>query len=100
MLPLAKTLEVAVIGGAADLCAQSALGGSGAVNASETVVTPLAGIRAEIGAANVIYALGSYGTGSLPVMPSCCSASRLPPLEHLHGAVAILPVTGNHSRVG
>lgn len=67
-LPLGKTSKVAVIGGAADRYAQSAIGGSGAVNASEPLVTPLAGIQAALGADNVTYSLGSYGAGLPPLM--------------------------------
>jgi beta-glucosidase len=69
-LPLAKTLKVAVVGGAADSAAQSAIGGSGVVIASDPVVTPLAGIQAAIGADNVTYSLGTYGPGALPLMTS------------------------------
>jgi beta-glucosidase len=70
VLPLGKSLKVAVIGGAADAYAQSAVGGSGVVNASEPVVTPLSGIQTEIGADNVTYMLGSYGTGLPPSLTS------------------------------
>jgi beta-glucosidase len=69
-LPLAKSLKVAVIGGAADAYAQSTIGGSGAVAASEAVVTPLIGIQAAMGADNVAYSLGSYGAGLPPLMTS------------------------------
>ena len=68
LLPLAKNTKVAVIGPAADAFPQSTIAGSGAVNPSTKVTTPLAGIRAAIGDAKVNYAQGSVGTGSLPLL--------------------------------
>jgi beta-glucosidase len=59
VLPIAKTAKVAVIGSGADAGAQTAIGGSGKVTPSETPVTPLAGIRALIGAEGVTYTGGS-----------------------------------------
>jgi beta-glucosidase len=63
-----SSLKIAVIGGAADADAQSAIGGSGVVSASEAVVTPLAGIRAAVSNpdAQVSYYPGaSGGSGAL-----------------------------------
>lgn len=60
-------LRIAVIGGAADAFAQSGMSGSGTVNASETVVTALAGITARA-AGTVTYARGSLGTGTMALL--------------------------------
>jgi beta-glucosidase len=62
-LPIAKTAKVAVIGSGADAAAQTAIGGSGKVIPSEPPVTPLAGIRALVGAEHVTYAVGSDASG-------------------------------------
>jgi beta-glucosidase len=67
-LPLAKTAKVAVLGPGASAYPTNDVGGSGAVNAAATVVTPLAGIQTEVGSGLVTYKLGSIGTGSLPLM--------------------------------
>jgi beta-glucosidase len=61
-------LNIVVIGGAASTTPQSSIGGSGVVNASETVVTPLAGITARATNATVTYSEGSVGTGSLSAL--------------------------------
>ena len=66
VLPLSKTAAIALIGPGASFAVNSSVGGSGAVNAAETVVTPLAGISAV--ASNVTYSQGAVGAGSLPVL--------------------------------
>jgi beta-glucosidase len=68
VLPLSKTTKVAVIGPGASAYPTNDIGGSGAVDAVATVVTPLAGIQTEVGSGLVTYALGSIGTGSYPLL--------------------------------
>ncbi len=76
VLPLSKTLKtVAVIGPNADDVGM--LRGNYAGTASATV-TPLAGIRAALPGARVIYALGATRTGAPPVFP-VPSAALTPP---------------------
>src|SRR4051794_9275193 len=67
-LPLPTSRKVAVIGYSADAGAQYAGGGSANVTPSGTPISPLAGITARAGAANVTYAKGPGGP--LPVLPS------------------------------
>ncbi|WP_405778407.1 glycoside hydrolase family 3 C-terminal domain-containing protein [Streptomyces sp. NBC_00859] len=55
LLPFARPASVAVIGDAADAGARTHGGGSGAVSANGTVVTPLAGIKARAGDIPVTY---------------------------------------------
>jgi beta-glucosidase len=75
ILPIARTARVAVIGGGAEASAQTAIGGSGKVNPSESPVTPLAGIRAFIGAEHVTYAAGTDGTGDVKLLEAAVKAA-------------------------
>ncbi|WP_371791271.1 glycoside hydrolase family 3 C-terminal domain-containing protein [Streptomyces sp. NBC_01471] len=61
VLPFARPASLAVIGGAADAGARTHGGGSGAVTANGTVVTPLAGITARAGDIPVTYTKGLAG---------------------------------------
>ncbi|MET9529757.1 glycoside hydrolase family 3 C-terminal domain-containing protein [Streptomyces sp. NPDC006649] len=61
VLPFAHPASLAVIGGAADAGARTHGGGSGAVTANGTVVTPLAGITARAGDIPVTYTKGLAG---------------------------------------
>jgi beta-glucosidase len=74
-LPLAKTARIAVIGPCASAYPENDIGGSGAVSAVATVVTPLAGIQTEVGTGLVTYAQGSIGTGSLPILTAATGAT-------------------------
>lgn len=61
VLPFTRPSSVAVIGGAADAGTRTHGGGSGAVTAHGTVVTPLAGIKARAGDIPVTYTQGLTG---------------------------------------
>jgi beta-glucosidase len=77
VLPLTRSgRSVAVIGDDAERGFQSALNGSAAVRPGAKVITPLAGIRRRAPrGTRVVYARGTPGTVSLPVVPA--SALRL-----------------------
>ncbi|WP_078901664.1 glycoside hydrolase family 3 C-terminal domain-containing protein [Actinacidiphila yeochonensis] len=70
VLPLAAPRSIAVIGDAADAHPQTHGGGSGSVNATGTVFSALAGIRARAGSVPVTYTPGTLGIAAPPVAPA------------------------------
>jgi len=77
-LPLSdRVRSIAVIGDAADLHPQAAGGGSGAVTAWGTPITPLAGITARANGIAINTARGTMGIGALDSIPASAFGNGL-----------------------
>jgi beta-glucosidase len=112
VLPLRKNAlkSIAVIGDAAYEHPQTAAGGSATVLPSKPVVSPLAGVRAQVGpGTQVNYSRGTLGPGALPAVPASAfgtglhvtyySSTDLTGTPVATGTVANLDYTGNPAPV-